>query len=62
MASSSIVINDENMMEDGYDLDLMHITERFIESLSYETKVKDALKRYTASLHKRVMETRGLEK
>lgn len=62
MATSSIVLTDDNMLEDGYDLDLMHITERFIESLSYETKLKEALKKYTAALHKRVTETRGLEK
>jgi hypothetical protein len=62
MATSSIVLTDENLMEEGYDLDLMHIAGRFIDSLSYETKLKDALKKYMNALHTRVMETRGLEK
>lgn len=50
------------MMEEGHDLDLLNITDKFISSLSYEDKLKDALKKYMKSLHKRVMETRGLEK
>lgn len=54
--------NDSALMEEGHDLDLMNITDKFIASLSYEDKLKDALKKYMKSLHKRVMETRGIEK
>lgn len=61
-ANSSIIISDNNTLEDGNDIDLMQITSRFIDSMSYESKVKDALKKYMTSLHRRVMETKGIEK
>jgi DNA repair exonuclease SbcCD nuclease subunit len=57
-------INEEStdMAEGNYDLDIMSISDRFISSLAYETKLKDALKKYVKSLHNRVMETKGLER
>lgn len=45
-----------------YDLDIMNITEKFIDGLTYETKIKDALKKYMKVLHKRVIETKGIER
>jgi hypothetical protein len=61
---TSHVINEESMemTEGNYDLDIMSISDRFISALSYETKLKDALKKYMKSLHNRVMETKGLER
>jgi len=57
-------LNEQNpeVQNQEYDLDLMSLTERFIESLSYEDKLKTALKKYAKSLYSRVVEIKGLDK
>ena len=60
---STAIVLEESAAGDiiaGQDLDLTHLFDRFIESMSYDTKIKDALKRYTNNLYKRVIETKGL--
>jgi DNA repair exonuclease SbcCD nuclease subunit len=56
------VKQDETGIANGYDLDLISLTERFIDHLSHEDKLKEALKKYTRSLHNRVVEIKGIEK
>lgn len=62
LVSSAEFEEQEESIGSGYDLDIMNISDRFISSLSYDDKIKDALKRYMKSLHNRVLETRGLER
>jgi len=63
---TNIATQTTTVVEDGSafegDLDLMNISDRFIDSLSYEDKLKDKLKTYVKILHKRVIESKGLDK
>lgn len=61
MAAQSSTVSEDGSVGEG-DLDLMNISDRFIDSLSYDDKLKGKLKTYVKILHKRVMESKGLEK